>query len=205
VYELHPDAITLDIVLPGRDGLAALRALKADPRTARIPVLVVSIVDDRVRGLALGAFDWLVKPVQREALVATVQRALASATESYPLVLAIDDDPAVLDVVSAILEGAGVRVITTTSPEKGLQIAEAQAPSAVILDLAMPGMSGFEVVTALREKPRTRDVPIVIFSGRDLTVAERARLERQVLRVLAKPETVELVDELRRLGLTGRP
>ena len=205
VSELHPDAITLDVVLPGRDGLAALRALKADPRTARIPVLVVSVVDDRVRGLALGAFDWLVKPVQREALVATMQRALASATESYPLVLAIDDDPAVLDVVSAILEGAGVRVITTTSPEKGLQIAEAQSPAAIILDLTMPGMSGFEVVTALRAMPRTRDVPIVIFSGRDLTAAERARLEQQVLLVLTKPETAELVDELRRLGLTGRP
>ena len=205
ISELHPDAITLDVLLPGGDGLAVLRALKADPRTARIPVLVASVVDDRVRGLALGAFDWLLKPVQREALVATIQRALASATERYPLVLAIDDDPGSLDVISAILEGAGVRVITTTSPEKGLQIAEAQSPAAIILDLAMPGMSGFEVVTALREMPRMRDVPIVIFSGRDLTVAERARLEQQVLRILTKPETSELVDELRRLGLTGRP
>ena len=69
----------------------------------------------------------------------------------------------------------------------------------------MPGMSGFEVVTALRAMPRTRDVPIVIFSGRDLNRSERARLEQQVLRVLTKPETAELVDELRRLGLTGRP
>lgn len=205
VSDLHPDAITLDVVLQGHDGLAVLRELKADPRTARIPVLLVSVVDDRVRGIALGSFDWLVKPMQREALVATLQRALANATESYPLVLAIDDDPGVLDVISAILEGAGVRVVTTTDPEHGLELAAAQSPAAVILDLPMSGLSGFEMVTALRAMPRMRDVPIVIISPRDIPVAERCRLEQQVLRVLAKPETAELVDELRRLGLTGTP
>jgi PAS domain S-box-containing protein len=205
VSELRPDAIAMDIVLPGRDGFGAIRALKTDPRTAQIPIVVVSVVDDRVRGIALGAFDWLVKPVQREALVATMQRALASATASYPLVLAIDDDPGELDVVSAILEGAGFRVTTTTNPERGLEIAEALSPDAIILDLVMPGMSGFDVVTALRRMPRMRDVPIVIFSGREHTVAERHSLEQQVLRLLAKPATGELVDELRRLGLSGTP
>jgi CheY-like chemotaxis protein len=205
VAELRPDAITLDIVMPGRDGLAALRELKADPRTAGIPVMVVSVIDERVRGLALGAFDWLVKPVQREALVATMQRALASATESYPLVLAIDDDPGALDVITAILEGAGIRVVSTTNPEQGLLLAQAQLPAAIVLDLMMPGMNGFEVISALRAIPKMRDVPIVIFSGHDLTAAERVQLGERVLSVLTKSHPAELVDELRRLGLPGRP
>ena len=203
--ELRPDAITMDVVIPGRDGLAVLRSLKADPRTARIPVLVVSVVDDRVRGIGLGAFDWLVKPVQREALAATVQRALAAATESFPLVLAIDDDPGALDLINAILEGVGFRVVTTTDPKHGLRLADELAPSAIILDLTMPGMSGFEVVSALRNMPAARDVPIVIFSGRDLSAADRERLEQHVLSILAKPDAGDLAAELQRLGLTGRP
>jgi CheY-like chemotaxis protein len=95
--------------------------------------------------------------------------------------------------------------VTTTDPEQGLQLAETHEPAAIILDLGMPGRSGFEVVAALREMPRMRDVPIVIFSGRELSAVERGRLEQQVLRILAKPDTAELVDELRRLGLSGVP
>jgi PAS domain S-box-containing protein len=205
VAELHPDAITMDIVIPGRDGLGVLHQLKSDPRTARIPVLVVSVVEDRVRGVALGAFDWLVKPVQREALVATMQRALANAVEAYPLVLAIDDDPGALDVITAILEGVGFRVATATDPRHGLQLAESLSPAAIVLDLAMPHLSGFEVVTALREIPHLRDVPIVVFSGRELSHDDRSRLEQHVLRILAKPGTADLVAELQRLGLPATP
>ena len=202
--ELGPDAITLDILIPGGNGLATLRALKEDPRIAPIPVVVVSVIDQKVRGVTLGAFDWLVKPVQRDALVATIRRALASASEHYPLVLAMDDDPGALDVISAILEGAGVRVVTTTDPEHGLQLAEVHSPAAIILDLNMPGLSGFEVVTALRAMPSMKDVPIVIYSGRDFAAADRARLEPWVQRVVAKPDAVDLVAALRRIGLAGR-
>jgi PAS domain S-box-containing protein len=199
VAELSPDAITLDVVLPGRDGLAVLRALKADPRSAAIPVLMMSIVDERVRGLALGAFDWLLKPVRREALVAAIQRAVTGAAARHPTVLAIDDDPGALDILTAIIEGAGFRAVTTTDARHGLELADLDPPAAIILDLVMPGLSGFELVAALRERAATREVPIIVFSARDLDAAERARLEQQVLQVLAKPDTGELVAALRRL------
>jgi PAS domain S-box-containing protein len=199
VAELSPDAITLDVLLPGRDGLAVLRALKADPRSAAIPVLMMSIVDERVRGLALGAFDWLLKPVRREALVAAIQRAVTGAAARHPTVLAIDDDPGALDIITAIIEGAGFRAVTTTDARHGLELADLDPPAAIILDLVMPGLSGFELVAALRERPATCAVPIIVFSARDLDAAERTRLEQQVLQILSKPDTGELVAALRRL------
>jgi PAS domain S-box-containing protein len=201
VSRLRPDAITMDIVLPGRDGLQLLRALKSDPRTAAIPVLVVSVTEERVRGVALGAFDWLIKPVQRDALVATVQRAVHDAAAIHPLILAIDDDPGALDVITAMLSGAGFRVLSTTDPREGVALAERERPSAITLDLTMPGLSGFEVVTALRALEATRDLPIIIFSGRDLTLDEQERLETHVQQILAKADAAVLVDELRRIGV----
>lgn len=203
VQDLHPDAITMDIVLPERDGFGLLHALKSDPRTAQIPVLVVSVMEEGIRGMGLGAFDWLVKPVQREQLVATVQRALATTTATHPLVLAIDDDPGTLDLIHVIVEGAGFRVATTTDPRQGIHLAENVMPAAIILDLAMPGMSGFEVVAELRRSARTRDIPIIIFSGQDLSAVERRALEEQVQQIFAKPETANLLAELERLGIRG--
>ncbi|HEY3934290.1 MAG TPA: response regulator [Gemmatimonadales bacterium] len=205
VAELSPDAVTLDVVLPGRDGLAVLRALKADPRTAAIPVIMMSIVDERVRGLALGAFDWLLKPVRREALVAAIQRAVSASAARHPTVLAIDDDPGALDIITAIIEGAGFRAVTTTDARHGLELADVDPPAAVIIDLIMPGLSGFDLIAALRERPSTRDVPIVVFSARDLDGEERKQLERQVMRILSKPDTAELMAELRRLDVAATP
>ena len=120
---------------------------------------MMSIVDERVRGLSLGAFDWLLKPVRREALVAVIQRAVTGSVARHPTVLAIDDDPGALDIIAAIIEGAGFRAVTTTDARHGLELADVDPPAAIIIDLIMPGWSGVELVAALRARPATRDVP----------------------------------------------
>jgi signal transduction histidine kinase/DNA-binding response OmpR family regulator len=187
VRRLSPVGVILDILLPGIDGWEVLAQLKADPRTAPIPVIVVSMLDERGHGFALGAAEYLVKPVGKEQLLAAVYRA-AAMPERKHTVVAIDDDPLAIELVRASLEPEGWTVLGAPTGQEGLALIRERQPSAVLLDLLMPGMDGFAVVEALRADPDTKSVPVVILTSRSMTRQEKERLQGRITYVARKAE-----------------
>jgi len=197
---LKPNAITLDILLPGEDGLAILGQLKGAPETKDIPVVVVSITEHRELGYSLGAVEWLVKPVQRESFVTAVRRTLGTApTEGSPRILIVDDEPATVELLTDLLTSQGFRTIAAHDARQGIATALAQRPDAIVLDLMMPGEPGFEVVRQLRDHSWGRNVPILVFTAKDLSAEERSHLYDGVQAVVAKNGPAELLSELARV------
>jgi signal transduction histidine kinase/DNA-binding response OmpR family regulator len=187
VRRLSPAGVILDILLPGIDGWDVLAQLKADPATAAIPVIVVSMLDERGRGFALGAAEYLVKPVGKEQLLAALYRAAAMPEQKHAVV-AIDDDPLAIELVRASLEPEGWTVLGAPTGQEGLALIREQRPSAVLLDLLMPGMDGFEVVEALRADPGTRSIPVVILTSKSMTQQDKERLQGRITYVARKTE-----------------
>jgi CheY-like chemotaxis protein len=187
VRRLSPAGVILDILLPGIDGWEVLAQLKADPQTAPIPVIVVSMLDERGRGFALGAAEYLVKPVGKEQLRAALHRA-AAMPERKHAVVAIDDDPLSIELVRANLETEGWAVLGAATGQEGLALIRERQPSAVLLDLLMPGMDGFEVVEALRTDPDTKSIPVVILTSKSMTPQDKERLQGRITYVARKTE-----------------
>jgi signal transduction histidine kinase/DNA-binding response OmpR family regulator len=178
---LRPRAILLDLILPGRSGWDVLSRLKADPELASIPVVVLSTIDDRTRGIALGADEYLVKPVDRDQLIASVHRYIRGGD-----VLIVEDDAATRAVLRTMLERAGVRVRLAAHGAEGLALLEQEAPGLVLLDLMMPVMDGFAFLREVRANPAWRTLPIVIMTAKDLSPDEIREIEASVARVMTK-------------------
>ena len=187
VRRLSPAGVILDILLPGIDGWEVLAQLKADPETAAIPVVVVSMLDERGRGFALGAAEYLVKPVGKDPLLAALHRA-AAIPERKHTVVAIDDDSLAIELVRASLEPEGWTVLGAATGQEGLALVRERQPCAVLLDLLMPGMDGFEVVEALRADPDTKSVPVVILTSKSMTQQDKERLQGRITYVARKAE-----------------
>jgi signal transduction histidine kinase/CheY-like chemotaxis protein len=196
---LRPDAIVLDIMLPDLSGWDFLGLVKGDETTARIPVVIVSMLDERGKGLALGAADYLIKPVSRDDLLATLHPIIAARVgDGSSKVLTIDDDPVAIKLIETVLGEEGFTVVGALSGAEGVQAARTEQPSLIILDLLMPGIDGFEVVERLREDPSTAEIPIVILTAKTIAPEERERLTAHVAHLAAKAsfspaEFVELV------------
>ncbi|HEV3363276.1 MAG TPA: response regulator [Acidimicrobiia bacterium] len=197
---LRPAAIILDLLLPHVSGWDVLTELKGDQALADIPVIIVSMVDERGKGYALGAAGYLVKPVQRDELLGTLRPlTAASANDGQPAtVLAIDDDPVALELVAAVLGLEGYRVVRAQGGKDGVNLALRERPGLVILDLLMPGTDGFEVVEQLRADTRTADIPIVVLTSKTIGEADRDRLNSRIAHLAEKghfsrAEFVELV------------
>ena len=191
IRALRPTAVVLDIHLPGMDGWDVLSTIKADPALAATPVVVVSVLPERGRGFALGASDYLVKPVSKEGLLGAVWRALAERvdrTSERRHAVVIDDDPAALELVRATLEPQGWTVTTCTGGAEALAVIREVNPSVVLLDLLMPDVDGFEVVDALRADARTAATPVVVLTAKTLTAADRHRLQGRIEFVASKGE-----------------
>ena len=191
IRALRPTAVVLDIHLPGMDGWDVLSVIKADPKLASTPVVVVSVLPERGRGFALGAADYLVKPVSKEGLLGAVWRAVAErvdASSERRDVVVIDDDPAALELVRATLEPRGWTVTTCTGGVEALSVIRAVHPSIVLVDLLMPEVDGFEVVDALRADPRTAAIPVVVLTAKSLTATDRQRLQGRIEFVASKGE-----------------
>jgi CheY-like chemotaxis protein/nitrogen-specific signal transduction histidine kinase len=198
--EHKPDAITLDVLMPGMDGWAVLKTLKSDPEVARIPVVMISMVDERDMGRALGAADYLPKPIDRERLSAVLRRFRGPHTPCPAVV--IEDDPASREVLRRTLEQDGWRVCEATNGREGLELLADGTPDLILLDLMMPEMDGFEFVDALRANEAWAGIPVVVVTARDLSSQERARLEGRVRKVLQKGAFSRdaLAREIRRLA-----
>ena len=185
----RPQVIVLDLLLPKLDGWEFLSELRANPAAAVVPVVIVSIIDERGKGLALGASDYLVKPYDPVQLVASIRRLCeGEAAEGESTVLVIDDDPRALELTRATLEPEGFCVLKAASGEEGLEIAKRRKPDLVVLDLLMPDLDGFEVSKALKEDPETAGIPIVILTVSSLGLAEKRRLSSRITHLGRKSE-----------------
>jgi CheY-like chemotaxis protein len=180
---LRPRAVILDVLLPRVDGWEVLAALKSDPATADCPVLIVSMLDERGKGFALGAADYLVKPIGREQLLEALARWTTSRT-----VLVIEDDERDRRLVQATLEPEGYVVLTAADGEQGIELARRREPAVVLLDLLMPGTDGFAVVERLRADPATAEVPIVVLTAKQMSRAEREKLAGRISFLARKGE-----------------
>ena len=180
--EIHPFAVTLDILMPQKDGWGVLSDLKADPATRDIPIIVLSIIDNKELGFSLGAFDYLVKPFDKEAIMAALQRIPGPAKR----VLVVDDEPAAVDLLTQILQDEGYEVKGTYSGEEALRALDAAPQDIILLDLLMPEMDGFEVIQRVKANPRWRDIPIIVVTAKDLTDSDWGFLHRSVDRIIQK-------------------
>ena len=179
--EVRPDAITLDVMMPGMDGWAVLTALKADPNVAEIPVVMLTIVDDKNLGYALGAADYLTKPIERERLVAVLNQHRRDRP-----VLVVDDDAGVRQLLRRMLESEGYAVLEAENGNAALDRLRETPAGIILLDLMMPEMDGFEFVAEFRRHEAWREIPIVVVTAKDLTRDDRDRLNGYVQRILQK-------------------
>jgi adenylate cyclase len=184
-HELKPAVITLDVMMPGMDGWAVLRALKADPGLRDIPVIMVTMLEDRSKAYSLGATDYLVKPVDRTQLGKLVARY--HSPDRAPKVLLVDDDDAVRDVVSRLMIADGWEVDEAPDGQVALeQLAIANHYDLILLDLMMPVMDGFEFLLEMHASEKWRGIPVIVLTAKDLTSNERQVLDGSVQQVFEK-------------------
>ena len=211
IRRLAPAAVVLDILLPKLDGWAFLTQVKADPVTREVPVIIVSIIDQKGKGFALGAADYLIKPVQKDDLLRTLRAfSLTAQMQTAPVkILAIDDDPKAVELLAAVLEPEGFRILRAYGGEAGLEIARAEQPDLIILDLLMPEMNGFEVLDHLAQSSVTRRLPVILFTLKQLTAEEQQRVQGRIACLAQKEafnqqEFVSLVKEALQRTRGGR-
>ncbi len=200
--ELRPALITLDIMLPDQDGWDVLRVLKSDPQTKDIPVLVISALEDGELAFSLGAVDYLVKPIRREDLHRVLDRLAATGPLTrHVTVLVVDDDPGVIKLLQQMLPADSCTLLAAYDGRQGLTMARSERLDAILLDLLMPGMSGFEVLEALRADAETADIPVIVLTARDVTEGERKLLNDHIQGLMRKSTLTpkSLLAELRRL------
>ena len=182
--DVRPAAITLDVLMADLDGWTVLAALKGDPELADIPVILVSIVDERNKGYALGAADYLVKPIDRDRL-ARVLRKLCGEGASRG-VLVIEDDDTTREVLRDALARDGWSVAEAENGRVGLTRLAEKVPDVILLDLMMPEMDGFEFIAELRRTPEGRRIPVLVVTARDLSAEDRRRLNGGVQQIIQK-------------------
>ncbi len=183
--ELHPDLILLDVLMPSADGWTVLSELKADPTLADIPVVMISVTREKTLGFAVGAADYLVKPVERDSLLLTVERYLGLSSERP--ILVIDDDTTTRSMLRRMLERQGWKVVEAANGVEGLVRVDEARPSLVLLDLMMPEMGGFAFLAALDDR-RLLDValPVVVLTAKELTREEHKLLAGYAHKVIQK-------------------
>jgi CheY-like chemotaxis protein len=186
VKQVKPFAVTLDIMMPNIDGWQVLDTLKSDPETRQTPVIICSIIDDFEKGFSLGAADYLVKPILEDDIVDALDRL--NADGSIREVLVIDDDPNDLRLIGKILNDDGrYKAALAEGGRKGWDlISSGSPPHAVILDLFMPDINGFEILGNMRADPKLRDIPVIVISGVDLSAEQKNQLTEFGQRLLSK-------------------
>ncbi len=180
-----PDVVTLDVMMPKVDGWSVLGIMKSDPGLQHVPVIMLTIVDDRSLGYSLGASEFMTKPIDRSRLVGLIRKFAASRGEA--VVLIVDDDPDVRAIVRQTVEGVGLTAAETVNGRAALDwLRRNEPPALILLDLMMPEMDGFEFLERFRGEAGLRDAPVVILTARTLTDEERAFLAERTILVLSK-------------------
>ncbi len=200
----RPEAITLDVVMPGqRDGWAVLKELKASPETESIPVIMVSIMADAENGFALDVEDYLVKPVDIERLSRVMSRATRAAPQRNLLI--VDDDVEACEVLARLLKESGWESSFAANGIEGLEILKKTRPAAIVLDLMMPEMDGFEFLKIVQKDPQLKTIPVIVMTGMEPTPEERLFLEKRVGMILKKDGNSSSKEVLKTINQRIRP
>ncbi|PYT29729.1 MAG: histidine kinase [Acidobacteria bacterium] len=194
--EARPDAITLDVMMPGMDGWSVLTALKSDKEVMDTPVILLTILDNKSMGYALGASEYLTKPIERERLLAVLRKH----RKALPVLLVEDDKP-LREILKRTLEKEGCTVVEADNGQMALERVVERRPGLVLLDLMMPQMDGFQFVEELRKRQEWRRIPVVVITAKDLTEEDHRRLSGGVEQIVQKgaQSRQELLRELREL------
>jgi len=212
--QLRPDVITLDLAMPGGSGLDALVTLRKTPETANIPIIIVSIVDEEKVGFALGAADYLVKPIRKTVLLETIRKHVPIQGDDDSEILLVDDDPKSLEMLEETLRSAGYETQSVRSGARALEVLSSKLVSAVLLDLMMPGMDGFEVIQHVRGQAALADLPILVMTAKTLAPEEIALLSRETQALFQKngswqqqlvAEVARVVPSRKRAKSAGQP
>lgn len=192
--DIVPSAIILDVLMPGMDGWQVLEELKNDPATSRIPVIMLSMADDHTRGYSLGVTEYLTKPADRNTLLATLRRCVREGPRAPVLLVESDTDQQ--RILRQALEGEGWSVMVAQDGKSALDSVHARSPAVIIMDLVMPNMDGFEFLRLLRNESACRDIPVAVYTARDLDEADRNRLATFAQAVAQKGEDVDALLDL---------
>jgi PleD family two-component response regulator/two-component sensor histidine kinase len=202
---LKPFAITLDVMLPKKDGWEVLQELKSDQRTTDIPVIIHSIVDNKDLAFALGATDYLLKPLDKDALISKLEEiTVAKGKRVLPTsALIIESEDEVTNYFKEIFEPQGFLIYTAPDGKKGIELAMALRPGVILLDFTLPDMLGFDVIKNIKENPSTKDIPIFILTEKDISVEDRMSLVGKIERIVQKHafDTKELVGHIKELEM----
>jgi len=199
--EVHPHVITLDVFMPEMDGWAVLSALKANEATSSIPVVMITMEDNKELGFALGIADYLTKPVDREQLLKLLQKFRLDTAQS---VLVVDDDNPTREMVKKMLERAGWEAMDAENGLVALERLKEKIPAVILLDLMMPEMDGFEFITRLRREEPWRNIPVIVVTSKDITMDEHRKLiSSNAGKILRKDAYTyqELLEDLRKLAV----
>ncbi len=200
---MRPFAITLDVMLPKKDGWEVLQTLKSDPRTADIPVIIHSIIDNTELAFALGATDYLMKPLDKEALLAKLDELNISQGKVVlpSSILIIEEEESVTNSFREIFEPQGYLIYTAAEGKRGIDLAASLRPSLILMDFSLPDMLSFDAIQELKENPYTKNIPIFILTERDISVEDRMSLMGKIERIVRKHafDTKEMIDHIKEL------
>lgn len=200
-----PAVITLDVMMPGMDGWEVLSELKATPELSKIPVIMLTIVDDKNLGFALGASDYLTKPIDHKRLSEVLQKYRKDMPDSP--ILVVEDDSATRELLCRLIEKQAMTPMEAENGRVALQCLERTIPSLILLDLMMPEMDGFQFVEALRKQKAYHNIPIIVITAKDLTAEDKIRLNGYVQKILNKGaySREELLETVKQLIHQNRP
>jgi len=201
--ELLPEVIVLDILMPEKDGWHVLKALKSKPKTRDIPVVISSVVEEKELAFSLGAVDYFVKPINKKRFLKRIAELGIVRREK---VLVVDDNPKDVRLVASILEAESIGVLCAYGGEEGVRMAKENKPALIVLDILMPDLNGFEVIERLYEDEKTRNIPIVVLTVKELTEEEFEMLSRRTKAVVMKAgfKREDFLSEVRKVvGLGG--
>jgi PAS domain S-box-containing protein len=200
-HEFLPYAITLDIMMPQKDGWQVLQELKSDVHTRHIPVILLTIVEEKALGFRLGAADYLVKPLDEDAILSALRRLEITPDCAPPhRLLVADDDPNVVDMVRQLIGDLPCEIQAVQDGMEALEAIRAHPPDVILLDLMMPRLDGFGVIDELQKDPQLKNIPVIVLTAKALGAADREMLRDKVIKIIEKNglDGNSLVEEIRR-------
>jgi DNA-binding response OmpR family regulator len=205
VKQLRPDAVILDVLMEKGNGFDTLVALRKQAETAALPIIILSVLDQKNVGFALGATDYLIKPMRKSELLETVHKHVSPQADDDSLILLVDDDPKALELLEDTLRSAGYETQSVPSGARALEVLSSKMVNAVLLDLLMPGMDGFQVIGHIRQQATLKELPILVMTAKTLTPQEIAILTRDTQAFFQKgnPWQQRLIAEINRV-IQGR-
>jgi diguanylate cyclase (GGDEF)-like protein/PAS domain S-box-containing protein len=202
---MRPFAITLDVMLPKKDGWEVLQTLKGDPKTSDIPIIIHSIIDNKELAFALGATDYLMKPLDKEALLTKLEELNISKGKVVlpSSILIIEGEEGIANSFKEIFEPQGYLIYSAAEGKRGIDLAASLRPSLILMDFSLPDMLSFDAIQELKENPYTKNIPIFILTERDISVEDRMSLMGKIERIVRKHafDTKEMIDHIKELEI----